>query len=89
LEQNGFRVEKMDCLADQAANAICRYATENTVDQIIMQCHNEKGIDKFLMGSVSEAVFRRAKQPVLVFNPASERTLSVSHTEKIDLSITP
>ncbi|MFC6940671.1 universal stress protein [Salinirubellus sp. GCM10025818] len=44
---------------------IIRYAEEHDVDCIVMGTHGRKGIRRFLLGSVTERVIRRADVPVI------------------------
>jgi universal stress protein A len=48
------------------AEAICEYAKENLVDLIILTTHGRTGLSHLLMGSVAEAVVRKATCPVLI-----------------------
>src|SRR5262245_17944182 len=52
-------------LAGDAADAIIRTADSENVDMIVMGTHGRRGITRLLMGSVAEAVVRRASCPVL------------------------
>lgn len=45
---------------------IVAYATEWDVDLIVMGTHGRSGIDRVLLGSVTDNVIRRADRPVLV-----------------------
>jgi len=45
--------------------AILAYADENDVDAIVMGTHGRTGLDKYLLGSVTEKVVRLADVPVL------------------------
>jgi nucleotide-binding universal stress UspA family protein len=47
-------------------NEILQFANEQGVDLIVMGSHGRTGISRLLMGSVAEAVMRRANCPVLV-----------------------
>jgi nucleotide-binding universal stress UspA family protein len=47
-------------------NEILQIANEQGVDLIVMGSHGRTGISRLLMGSVAEAVMRRANCPVLV-----------------------
>jgi len=47
------------------AEAICRYAKDNTIDLIITGTHGRGAVQHFLMGSVAERVVRSAPCPVL------------------------
>lgn len=49
------------------ADEIVRVAEEEHVDMIVMGTHGRTGLSRMLMGSVAEAVVRRAKCPVFTF----------------------
>lgn len=56
-----------------AYRSIIDYAEDNDVDLIVMGTHGRKGIDRYLLGSVTERVVRTADVPVLtVRKPADE-----------------
>jgi nucleotide-binding universal stress UspA family protein len=48
-----------------AYRSIIDYANEADVDLITMGTHGRRGIDRYLLGSVTERVVRSADQPVL------------------------
>ena len=48
-----------------AAEQIVNYANENNIDLVVMGTHGRTGLRRALMGSVAEAVVRRAECPVL------------------------
>lgn len=52
-------------LAGDAAEAIVRTAEQDKVDMIVLGTHGRTGLTRLLMGSVAEAVVRRAGCPVL------------------------
>jgi universal stress protein A len=54
------------CLIGSPATEILRFAEQQEVDLIVMASHGRTGISRLLMGSVAEAVLRRAKCPVLI-----------------------
>jgi nucleotide-binding universal stress UspA family protein len=86
LESNGYLVEKQNYIIADPAPAICQYAEDEDVDQIIIGSHGKQGVAKFLMGSVSEAVFNHAKRPVLVLKNDHHATIQMSHTDKVSLN---
>jgi len=47
------------------SRAIIEYADDNGMDLIVMGTHGRSGLDRYLLGSVTERVVRRAKKPVL------------------------
>jgi nucleotide-binding universal stress UspA family protein len=49
------------------STAIARLAEEEHVDLIVMGTHGRTGLTRLLMGSVAEAVVRRAPCPVLTY----------------------
>ena len=58
-------------LVGEPAHAIVEAAEKENVDLIVMGTHGRTGLTRLLMGSVAEAVVRRAKCPVLtVKHPA-------------------
>ena len=48
------------------AREIVRYAAEHDIDQIVMGSHGRSGIGRAILGSVAEAVTRRARVPVTI-----------------------
>lgn len=59
-------------LAGDPAEAILRAAQSEGVDMIVMGTHGRRGITRLLMGSVAEAVVRRAECPVLILKHTSK-----------------
>lgn len=61
------------------ASSMVKLAEEEGVDMIVLGTHGRTGILRLLMGSVAEAVVRRAKCPVLTFKqPAGHGTRGAS-----------
>jgi len=54
------------------AGEIVRIAGEEAAEMIVLGTHGRSGISRMLMGSVAEAVVRRAPCPVLVLRAAPE-----------------
>ena len=54
-------------ITGEPATAIPRLAKEEAVDLIVMGTHGRSGLSRLLMGSVAEAVVRRAPCPVLTY----------------------
>jgi nucleotide-binding universal stress UspA family protein len=52
-----------------AAHEILEAAEEREADLIVLPTHGFSGLDRLLMGSVTEAVLRRAECPVLTLKP--------------------
>jgi len=56
-----------------AYQSIRDYVDSNDIDMIVMGTHGRKGLDRYLLGSVTERVVRTADVPVLtVRQPADE-----------------
>ncbi|SEP30766.1 Nucleotide-binding universal stress protein, UspA family [Halogranum amylolyticum] len=47
------------------ARTITEYATDNDIDLVVMGTHGRTGLDRYLLGSVTERVVRTAPVPVL------------------------
>lgn len=61
------------------ATAIVRFADREHVDLIVMGTHGRTGLSRLLMGSVAEAVVRRASCPVLTYKePRKEGSVTES-----------
>jgi nucleotide-binding universal stress UspA family protein len=58
------------------STAVARLAESEGVDLIIMGTHGRTGISRLLMGSVAEAVVRRAPCPVLTYKQPSTEAAS-------------
>ena len=54
------------------AKRIVEFANSNDVDLIVIGTHGRSGLGRVLMGSVAEAVVRKAKCPVLAIKPRSD-----------------
>lgn len=65
LTESGVAAE---CLVveDDPADAIVNSATQHEVDLIVMTSHGQRGWTRWISGSVTESVLRRAPCPVLV-----------------------
>jgi nucleotide-binding universal stress UspA family protein len=59
-------------LMGTAADEIVRAAEEGGVDLIVIGTHGRTGLKRVLMGSVAEAVMRRATCPVLTLKAADK-----------------
>jgi len=56
-----------------AYRSIIDYVDENAVDMVVMGTHGRKGLDRYLLGSVTERVVRTSDIPVLtVRQPTDE-----------------
>jgi nucleotide-binding universal stress UspA family protein len=54
------------------AGAIVRYAESAGVDLVVMATHGRTGIDRYLLGSVTEQVVRSSPAPVLTVRVSDE-----------------
>lgn len=54
-------------LTGDPAGALVDFAKEEQIDLIVLGTHGRSGLSRLLMGSVAEAVVRRAECPVLTF----------------------
>jgi nucleotide-binding universal stress UspA family protein len=56
---------------------IVEYADTNGLDLIVMPTHGRRGLERFLLGSTTERVVRRADVPVLTIQPDDD--VSITH----------
>lgn len=70
----GMEVESI-VLKGNPAEEIVDFAEEQRVDMIVAGSLGKSGIERFMLGSVSEKVVRRAKIPVLVVRKQKEEKL--------------
>lgn len=56
-------------LSGSPSRAVVDYATDRDVDCIVMGTHGRSGLDRLLLGSVTEKVVRLAEMPVLSVSP--------------------
>jgi nucleotide-binding universal stress UspA family protein len=70
FQRQGFTVETQDSVLGTPGKTICAYAQEHGIDQIVMGSHGHQRLAKFLMGSVSEEVFRCFPGQVVILNNA-------------------
>jgi nucleotide-binding universal stress UspA family protein len=79
----GLTVERAEHITfHEPASAICDYADKIEADLILIGSHGYQGIAKFLMGSVSERVFKQAKRPVTIIRNDKDHTGEISSFEK-------
>ena len=62
-------------VGDQPAQEIIKYVKDN--DLIVMVTHARKGMDRFILGSVSEEVLHFVHCPVMVFKPQTKKIEAV------------
>jgi nucleotide-binding universal stress UspA family protein len=55
---------------------IVDYSEQSTIDCIVMPTHGRHGIQRFLLGSVTERVINTAAVPVIAVNPDRDRPLA-------------
>jgi nucleotide-binding universal stress UspA family protein len=54
------------CLTGIPDAELAQYAADHKIDLIVMSSHGRSGLSRLLMGSVAEAVMRKAPCPVLI-----------------------
>jgi nucleotide-binding universal stress UspA family protein len=60
------------------AHAVVRLAKDEKVDMIVIGTHGRTGLSRMLMGSVAEAIVRRAECPVLTYKQPAEQAAPAS-----------
>jgi nucleotide-binding universal stress UspA family protein len=62
-DRNGREVETATA-AGAPSRSILDWSDGNDVDHVVIGCHGRSGVARWLLGSVAEAVVRRAPVPV-------------------------
>jgi nucleotide-binding universal stress UspA family protein len=73
-EDAGVRSVEASVLSGTPARATLDYAEERDIDLIVMGTHGRTGLDRYLLGSVTEKIVRVADVPVLSVSPPEELT---------------
>jgi nucleotide-binding universal stress UspA family protein len=61
--------------------AILRYATEQDIDLIVMGTHGRTGVERYLLGSVTEKVVRLSDVPVLTVKTEDDGDVTYPYTD--------
>lgn len=71
-EDTGLRSVEASVLSGTPARTILDYAEERDIDLVVIGTHGRTGLDRYLLGSVTEKVVRVADVPVLTVSPPEE-----------------
>lgn len=80
LEKKGFGVERAEYVLGDPVEAICRYAHEMDVDEIVMGSHGSSGTVQHPLGKVTAGVLEHSGKPVSIIR----NTQPVSLTDRFD-----
>jgi nucleotide-binding universal stress UspA family protein len=80
LSVSGVPVEQA-VRADIPHKAIRRYATEQDIDLIVMGTHGRTGVERYLLGSVTEKVVRLSDVPVLTVKTEDDGAVTYPYTD--------
>jgi len=68
-------------IVGEPASGIVRFAEEQDVDMIVIGTHGRTGLNRIVMGSIAEAVVRRAECPVLVVKHPEHKLAEPNQSE--------
>jgi nucleotide-binding universal stress UspA family protein len=80
LSVSGVPVEQA-VRTDIPHRAILRYATEQDIDLIVMGTHGRTGVQRYLLGSVTEKVVRLSDVPVLTVKAQDDDEVTYPYTD--------
>jgi len=80
-EKHGVEVETR-IVEGMPSRTICEHAASESCDLIVMGTHGRGGIDRLLMGSVTERVVRTAEPPVLTVNMTDDESAEEAAAEE-------
>jgi nucleotide-binding universal stress UspA family protein len=66
---------------DVPHEAIRRYTAEQDIDLVVMGTHGRTGVDRYLLGSVTEKVVRLSAVPVLTVKAADDGAVTYPYTD--------
>lgn len=79
LSESGVSVEQA-VRTDIPHKAILQYATEQDIDLIVMGTHGRTGVERYLLGSVTEKVVRLSDVPVLTVKAVDDGEVTYPYT---------
>ncbi|QLH82098.1 universal stress protein [Halosimplex pelagicum] len=79
-QQRGLTT-KTDVLQGEPYSTIVDYAEARDVGLIVMPTHGRRGLERFLLGSTTERVVRRADTPVLTIRPDEDITVTYPYQD--------
>ncbi|WP_136686626.1 universal stress protein [Halorhabdus amylolytica] len=65
-ENANLTVVAEELAVGRPSSSIVTYATEESVDHVVMGSHGREGLSRFVLGSVAEQVLRRSTVPVTI-----------------------
>ncbi|SEP27754.1 Nucleotide-binding universal stress protein, UspA family [Halogranum amylolyticum] len=74
-EERGVSVVSTVVRGDPSSS-IVDYSDQSAVDLIVMPTHGRRGVERFLLGSVTERVINTAAIPVIAVDPEGDRPLT-------------
>ena len=81
-EEIGIEHVVVEARIGYAPATIRDYAAEHEIDLIVIATHGRSGLDRLLMGSVTENIVRRAEQPVFVVKPNAKSLVETPPASK-------
>lgn len=80
LAEDGLSTERA-VRTDVPHRAILQYATEQDIDLIVMGSHGRTGVERYLLGSVTEKVVRRSEVPVLTVKLSDDGDVTYPYSD--------
>lgn len=77
-DEIGYEHVVVDSVIGYAPSVILDYEEEHDVDMIVIATHGRSGLERLLLGSVTERVVRRSEAPVFVVKPYGKTLLPTS-----------
>lgn len=71
LEERGIRVLTTVALSERPAASILEHARGRPVDLVALSTHGRQGLERTILGSVTDKVVRGSRKPVLVMRPVA------------------
>jgi nucleotide-binding universal stress UspA family protein len=80
-EQAGQERVEVESIVGYAPSVILDYQDEHDVDLVVIATHGRSGLERLLLGSVTERIVRRSAAPVFVVKPFGTSLLPAEASE--------
>jgi nucleotide-binding universal stress UspA family protein len=80
LAESGVHVEAVTRETDDVAHAILKQTRDRSADLVIMRTHGRAGVERAVLGSVTQRVLAESGVPVVLMRPGGRR---LGHIRKL------
>lgn len=82
-EEIGYEHVMVQATTGSPPHEILEYVDENEIDLVVIATHGRTGLDRVLLGSVTERVLRQSPTPVFVVKPGRKSLVPLEKVERV------